>query len=320
MKDEFVIKEYSEDDIPGILGLFSLSFGKEASREWFLWKYARAPWSSRGYVVRHNGRVAAFYGGLRFRFVFRNRELWAYQFCDVMTHRQYRTRLFGRNPLVIQIAGIFDRENAMDFAFGFPSERHARLQTMMMGSTSYRYLQAFRKELHTTSRLQRSRCRVKMGWESINDAEINKIWERCSHAMELSVVKDSAYLRWRYMENPSGEYQAVVIKGLLSRKPKALAVIKNTGDEMHIIDILLPEKGMYGIFLNVLERIAMDRQMKAIVTWANRNEPIAGSLIESGYGALEGIPFGVRIIDEAKMREQDFYEKYSYRMGDYDAS
>ena len=68
-----------------------------------------------------------------------------------------------------------------------------------------------------------------MGWDSINDAEIDKIWERCSHTMELSVVKDSAYLRWRYRENPSGEYQAVVIKGLLSRKLKALAVIKMPG-------------------------------------------------------------------------------------------
>ena len=32
---------------------------------------------------------------------------------------------------------------------------------------------------------------------------------------------------------------------------------------MHIIDILLPEQGMHGIFLNVLESIAMERQMKA---------------------------------------------------------
>ncbi|MEW6053891.1 MAG: GNAT family N-acetyltransferase [Nitrospirota bacterium] len=317
---KFVIKKYGEEDIPGILELFSLSFGKEASEEWFVWKYARAPWSSRGYVVRHNGMVAAFYGGLRFRFMFRNRELWAYQFCDVMTHRKYRTKLFGRNPLVIEIAKVFDKENAMDFAFGFPSERHARLQTMMMGATSYRRLTVFRKELSVVSRFSRVRCRVRIGWDTINDAETDALWERSARATELSIVKDSAFLRWRYRENPAGEYQAVVFKGLLSRSIKALAVIKITGEELQIADFLLPEQGMHGIFLKAVERIAADRQVKAIVTWANSSEPVARSLIASGYRAQEGIPFGVRIIDEAKMREQDFYEKYSYRMGDYDAS
>jgi len=320
LKDSFDIAQYSEQDIPGILDLFSLSFRKEASREWFLWKYAGAPWSSKGYVVRHDSRVVAFYGGLKFRFNFKSRELWAYQFCDVMTHRQYRARLFGKNPLVIEIARIFDRENAMDFAFGFPSERHARLQTMMMGATSYRHLQAFRKELQGTSRLQRNHCRVGMGWDSISDDALDRIWGRCAQTLELSVIKDSRYLRWRYRENPSGDYRAVSIQGMLFQKTKAFAVIKNTETEMQLIDFLLPEKGLHMTLLNVLERIALDQQMQSVVTWANKNEAIAGSLIKAGYTPFDGIPYGVRIINEAKMREEDFYERYCYRMGDYDAS
>ncbi|MFZ5906064.1 MAG: GNAT family N-acetyltransferase [Nitrospirota bacterium] len=320
LKDGMEIAEYGDGDIPGILDLFSLSFGKEASREWFLWKYAGAPWSSKGYVVRHEGRVVAFYGGIRFRFSFRGEPLWAYQFCDVMTHRRYRTKLFGKTPLVIEIARLFDRENPMDFAFGFPSERHARLQTMMMGATSYRRLQVYRKALSAAARLQGTRCRVRTGWENISDTMIDRLWGKSAGTMDLSVVKDSAYLRWRYRDNPSGSYRLVQVQGMLLQKTKALAVIRNTDAEMQIIDFLLPEKDLHMTLLSAIERIAMEEGMRSLVTWANRNEGIAGSLAEAGYTPCDGIPFGVRIIEDRKIREEDFYERYCYRMGDYDAS
>lgn len=72
---QFYIREYSEKDIHDILALFVISFKKEASEEWFRWKYQHSPFGSKGYVAVVGDLVVAFYGGLRLQFSFNDRRL-----------------------------------------------------------------------------------------------------------------------------------------------------------------------------------------------------------------------------------------------------
>ncbi len=320
LKNKFTIKEYTEKDIPGILELFSLSFGKEVSRDWFLWKYRKSPWSARGYVVLHNEDIIAFYGGLRLQFISGEETLWAYQFCDVMTHPKYRGRIIGKNPVIIRVAKLFQEENAMDFAFGFPSERHARLQTMMMGATSYRHIIGFRKQLHSKRTSALYPYRMVVGWDHISEKDMDMLWGKSSKHLSFALVKNSQFLVWRYREHPDVEYLAIVMKRLLSKKPRAFAVTKATGNELHVLDFLIPEKELYHHFWTMIESLSCDLKATSIITWANVHDHLSAYLTQSGYEAFQSIPYGVRIVSDEKLSEQIFYGTYSYRMGDYDAS
>jgi hypothetical protein len=317
---EFIIREFTEKDISGILDLFSLSFGKEASQAWFLWKYQKSPWSARGYVVLHKEDIVAFYGGLRLQFISGEEMLWAYQFCDVMTHPKYRGKIFGKNPVIIRVARLFQEENAMDFAFGFPSERHARLQTMMMGATSYKHIIGFRKPLHSKRTSALYPYRMAVGWEHLSEKDMDVLWEKSSKRLSFALVKNSRFLVWRYREHPDVKYLAIVMKRLLSRKPRAFAVAKVTGNELHVLDFLIAEKELYSHFWAMIESVSCDLKATSIITWANVRDPLSAYLTQSGYEAFQGIPYGVRIVSDEKLSEQMFYETYSYRMGDYDAS
>jgi hypothetical protein len=318
--NEFTIRTFQEADIPAILNLFSISFHKEATREWFVWKYRESPWTAQGYVMMHGDDLAAFYGGLKLQYILRGEVLWAYQFCDVMTHTRYRGRIFGRNPLIIKAARIFDEENPMDFALGFPSERHARLQTLMMGGTSYRHINAMKKEIKRIKNSRPGRYRVSYGWDSLKNQDIDTIWKKSVGAFTLALTKDSRYITWRYRNHPSGDYKAIVLKGMVTGKVVAYAVIKLSGEEMHVLDFLIPEQRLYAHFWKVLEASADDFGLRFIVTWANSSEEAARYLIASGYECFTSIPFGVRIREDGRFREDEFYREYAYRMGDYDAS
>jgi hypothetical protein len=315
------IREYTQNDIKSILNLFRVSFHKEVSGEWFRWKYQHSPWGTKGYVVVDDDAVVAFYGGIRLQFLFNGDRLWAYQFCDVMTHPGYRGRLLaGKTPFVIRIARKFHEDNPMEFAFGFPSERHARLQTMMIGGTSYSHVTVFKKELTPLDTPRLNPYRVVTGWTSIDKRDIDELWQRSSRRFSLTIVKNSNYIFWRYRNSPSGSYEVIAMKSRILRKVKAFAIIKTTGNELHVLDFFIPDKRVFAHFRDAMEYSAAKKGLGSVITWTNTNEDISQSLIASGYKSFQGIPFGVRIVDEKKIQEKEFYGRYCYRMGDYDAS
>lgn len=170
---QFNIRQSTETDISSIIYLFKLSFQKEISEQWFRWKYRNSPFGAKGYVAADGDKIIAFYGGLKQQFSFHGKSFWAYQFCDVMTHPDYRGKMVGKTPLIVQLGEMFYRENPMDFAFGFPSLRHARLQSLRLKGEGYRLVRMYKKEdLKSYSLIWK--LKVKEGWEFLKEEELNR--------------------------------------------------------------------------------------------------------------------------------------------------
>ena len=314
---EYHIREHRESDIGGVLSLFRSSFNKEISEDWFRWKYHRSPWGSRGYVALHGDEVVAFYGGIKLHFSFMGNRLTAYQLCDVMTDPRYRARLVGKTPLIVMLGETLYRENRMDFAFGFPSLRHARLQSLRLGGQGYRLVRSYKKEALRKRAFLR-RFRTKEGWEYLKGGDTER-FAALNADGTLRLAKDERYIRWRYPENPSKRYGLIAFKRLHLTKGYVVFTIEE--GSLNILEVFCGEPGELEDILIAAEAYAADKALKGIRAWFHPSEPLISSVESLGYSGEDGIPLAFKPVNNACGVTPDiFYENYFYRMGDYDAS
>jgi len=312
------IREYIEDDVDGILNLFMCSFNKEASKDWFRWKYQCSPWGSKGYVAMDGNRVVAFYGGIRLQFSFAGRTLWAYQFCDVMTHPKYRGRLVSKTPLIALLCELFYRENPMDFAFGFPSLRHARLQSLRLGGEGYRPVRLYKKE-DPRGRFMPWGLKIEEGWKFLDAEKLNRFINR--NRDTLLLVKNESYIKWRYVENPSKKYRLFVLKRLQMTKGHIIFTLEDSW--LNILEIFYKgKKDIEDLLISLEAYVAKNMDnIRGIRAWFHPKEPEVKYLETLGYKGEDYIPIAFKSVNKGcGINSEVFYERYFYRMGDYDAS
>lgn len=325
------IRRAGEADEQGMRSLFALCFSRDMPHDEWYWKYVLSPWGTVAYVgcaTTEPDSIVSHFGGIRCAFEMNGRRLWAYQFCDVCTHPGYRGRIFGSKPPVMRSAETFYAENEMDFAFGFPSERHARLHCLVLDST-YGKVALFRKEFSakrsTAGPMSRlNLLRLEEGWKGLSGGELDGLWRANTLKPPLTVSKGDAYLRWRYQGHPTKKYDVFAWRGLFRRTIGYLAITKMKGDELQVLDFFSTAGGKPidagRKALTLLESLARDRGASALALWLNPVEPLAGLLSGHGYIATDGIPLALKTIRPQSMDASSFYGNYGYRMGDYDDS
>jgi len=313
------IREVRKEDEEGIRSLFAACFGKELSREEWVWKYRGSPWGATASVAVEGGEIVAHYGGIRMEFFFRGRTFHVYQPCDVMTHPRYRARIFSRKGAMVRAAEHFYATNPMDFAFGFASERHSILGTKQLGYTRHNHVRVLTKKVTSSGLLWRPFLKVKRGWDSIEGGDLDSLWEKVRDSHGLSIMKSSRYLFWRYRDRPAREYFPLTIRGLCRTTPVAFAVISLGESDFFILDFFCTETLSTDTLMKVFERVAIEHGRENLVLWAHRKDPLFGTLTSNRFVQKEGIPNSFKVITDA-IDSSFLVGNYWYRMGDYDAS
>jgi hypothetical protein len=314
------IRLYREGDEEGIRRLFALCFGKEMSSEHWFWKYKTGPWGSSGAVVLDNGQIVAHYGGLGMRFYSKGRIYKAFEPCDVMTHPKYRARLFARRGAMVRAGEVFYEKTEMDFAFGFPSERHAILGTKQLGYTEHGFVAVMKKGRGGfRSRISPlGRFKLEEGWDFIKPGDIDSIWEESKDTYGLSIVKDSRYIFWRYRDNPSKRYAPLALRRIMGKRPSAYAVTSVDGGVLSINDFFAKEKRIIKPLISSIENLALKKGIDKIQLWVNPAEEVFSLLKASGYEQDKGIPYIFKIVN-TELTPSFLFKSYCYRPGDYDA-
>jgi hypothetical protein len=315
----FQLREYQDGDIEGIISLYKLCFGKDLGKEVFIWKYKQSPFGSRGYVGLFSGNIVAFYGGIKMKFYYKNRFLWAYQFCDVMTHPEYRGRLMSKKPLILRLSEAFYENNRMDFAFGFPSVRNARLHVITFKGEAYSFVKLYKKE-RLEKRLRPLFFDVEEGWDCFFTYEMPEKY-LIKEDDSLQLFKDYSYIVWRYYSSPTKKYRFLVFKRFNRVKGYAIVTIKDGW--LEILDIFTEGSNLIKIILMAIERYAVNelKEVVGIKAWFHPKEEITNLLKNIGFVSEDGIPFGYKLVNkECGVTDDVFFERYFYRMGDYDAS
>jgi len=315
-----IIRPFKEGDEEGIRALFNLCFGKELLLEEWRWKYQQSYLGSSSFVAEDNGLIIAHYGGFRLHFYAKGTLLNAYQGCDVMTHPQYRARIFSKKGIIVRTAEAFYRANPMEFIYGFPSERHGRLQALQLGFEKHSYISIMKKERSSFRSQRTSFLRVEAGWDRICSSEINAIWIKTKDYFPLSIEKMSGYIFWRYRDRPKGDYELIVLRGFLRRDLKAYMIVKTESNVLRVLDFFVLPSLDLKKFLSVLENLAIKKGLQYITFWVNPAEKYFQELKSNGYSEDRDIPFIVKIFESSRISPQFFLDNYCYRHGDYDAA
>lgn len=309
------IRETTEYDERGIRELFALCFGREMSHEEWLWKYRRSPWGSYAVVALDGDRIIAHYGGIKNKFYFKGEYLYAYQFCDVMTHPRYRAYRFSKTPLTAMLNEMFYGKQSMDIAYGFPSLRHARLQCLRLGGEGYRFVQSYKKICTGQSSICR-KVRIEEGWRFLEDMDMVKILE--NDGASVKFIKDKEYLRWRYIDNPVNTYFLLAFKRLFTKKGYIVCAFKDGW--LNIMEMFVKDYRDTKDILISLDDYAMRKGAAGIKTWLHPNEQLTKYFESAGYTGENDIPIAFRQVNKrCVIKAEDFFERYYYRMGDYDA-
>ena len=313
------IRKFTEADEDGIRSLFALCFGKELSHEEWSWKYKGSPWGGTAVVAVDGEEIIAHYGGLRMKFRYQDRTFEVFQPCDVMTHPKFRARIFSKKGAMVRAGEYFYATNPMDFAFGFPSERHAILGTRQLGYTEHSYVEVLRREVSWVSPSWNLLPKVEVGWDAIDATELDALCADVRDNSCLSIEKNSSYIFWRYRDNPGKQYLPLIVRSRYGRRLRAFAVLSFGVSGLSILDFFCEKTLRERIILRIFERIASAHDLGSITLWVNPEGALIKTLIKEGFLRGKGVPYIFKVMNNT-IKPAFLFHNYCYRMGDYDAS
>lgn len=308
------VRMYRDGDEHGIVRLFGKVFERQMTlREW-RWKYLEGE-KGRVYsslaVDDGTGAVAAHYGGVLHRMVFRGEEIYGLAIGDVMVHPEFRgLRLFKR---VASLLPGISAEEGIRMGYGFPNDR-AMILPEKLGL--YERIEELREsvkeaELHAGP----VRYLYKLFPLDYSDERIDALWEASGRDLTLSVIRDRRYLSWRYRDHPLFSYELWGLKHRVGSRLKGLAVLRRDGDEVMIMDFVCGRKDLGPLFQK-LENSACASGGKSLKLWI---PPFLERELERlGFSVRKSSICIPRTTHEKFLQKQEIGGNFFYTMGDTD--
>lgn len=305
------IRGYRTGDEQQIVGLFEEVFGFQLSVPQWRWKYPGMDRDASACQVAEDadGAIIGHAGAVRLRGCLRGKDLDCYQICDVMVRKSARGHLGGRNLFTRLIRSLLEEiagrhENA--FAYGFPGER-----PFLLGERAGAYSPIERIpeiQWHAGSRAPSWLRASALIWGHLALDRLWLGWERANPG--LYVVRDGAYLRWRYRDNPFRVYEllGIHVLGFLF----GWAVVCRAQDRRLLVDLLIPRRLLKSA-LAAVDRWCEKDGGKSVHLWLPQGwRGVAQGMVLDTPVVATNMIWGLPLRTEQVMR--DFY----YTMGDAD--
>ncbi|MFV2073797.1 MAG: GNAT family N-acetyltransferase, partial [Thermoanaerobaculales bacterium] len=290
---EFRFREYRRDDEAKVLALWKLAFGKDPSVPIWRWKYADNPFGHRILLCVDSADKLAvvMYAGAPYRATLRGGTVEIVQLMDIMSHPEYR-----KTGLFVKSADAFFELFAGGESvlyYGIPSEYHFNIGNKYL---HYSRLESGVSYLSCAPHQLRGARRVLGGVvdeaESI-DERFDRLWERQRRHYPLAVVRDAAFLRWRFIAHPEKDYSIYTYRSRLARELRGYAVVGFEGETARLVDLLMPPgQRQMTDFLARLAELAADRGAARLETWLPGGHFLTAGVHSAGW-VREEEPLGI---------------------------
>ncbi len=320
-RGRFVVRPYLPEDEASVLSLWKAAFNKEMAPRLWRWKYLENPYSHRIMLcVSEEGLIVALYGGIPYRANENGRVMEIINLMDLMSHPDYRGEgLFVRTGKIFFDA--YCRPEGASFVYGFPGEYHFALGEKYLGYQALTrpviYLCAQTSDLAANGRIFGGRVERLKGPDSCMD----DLWEKCSTAYPLAVIRDGNFAEWRFFTHPFQEYEVYLYRSFLKRDVKACAVFVVEEDKASLIDLVsaTSEKGLSDFYARVAAGF-IERGIGEIHTWLPESHFSAEHALSAGFQRSpepKGVVSTVRLFDHSPSLET-LSRKMFYTMADVD--
>lgn len=256
---EFVVRIANKKDAPAVCNLFKKIFQQEMTAEHWRWKYER-PYS-REIVVYRNEELVAHYGGVGSQVLLAGEENTAIQITDLMMDPAVRNTVRTASPFYLSakyfLESFVGYNNPFLLAYGFPSERAMGLsEKLALFAPVGKMWEASWQVKKTDNYLKGKLIQVDQNNFSSVEKKINCLWQKTALVLKNYYVckKDAGYFKWRYLDHPTKHYSLYLVENRITRKPKALFVLKLETDKCMLMDILgnlLDTESIIGVVMNI---------------------------------------------------------------------
>jgi hypothetical protein len=250
-----------------LLDLFRAAFGHEMAPELWRWKYQGL--DTLGTLVRCEGRLVAFYGGMPRAIHLFGFPATVVQIGDVMVHPKQRGILTRKGPFFQAAANFLEhfvgQGKAFPIAFGFPSERAYRLAAHLglyerageLMRVSWPALEARPSYSVRIRPLSHDKA-----------AAVDRLWREMAETLQDQVVgvRDWRYVHRRYLQHPTLTYQPYLISSRLTGSPLGIIVIRVMDDIIELLDIIAPPKHA-STLVHCLRRLAWSLGKPQAYAW-----------------------------------------------------
>jgi hypothetical protein len=229
----WTIRAYRPGDERGLAGLFARCFGRPLSEEHWRWKLKRLAAPVENVWLAFDGDRPIFqYAGIPVRYQLPGGEAIAMVSVDTMTDPDFR-----RRGLLSEVGRrCYDawREAGVPFVIGLPNQQWGS-RTVALGWEELFPMRWLIRPLRPEALLARRLKWPALGrlawagalWNAIWDRgaadtalrvrpikragpEFDQLWQRCRDETRISVVRDSAWVDWRYLTAPSHDYRVLL--------------------------------------------------------------------------------------------------------------
>ncbi len=242
--DHYRLRAAEPADAEALRGLFATVFGKPVTAEVWCWKYQQscALARSAGYPCADSliactpaGQIIAHAGALTLPGWYQGRAIPIIQVCDVMVHPKHRGGLGKNNLFTVLLRELLKRiaeRLPHAFGYGFPGER-----PYLLGERARVYA---RLERALEFSIQPKRglglwYTAPLAWD---EPRIDLLWERLKEQCRLGLIRNRAYLRWRYAVNPAHRYRLYGLYHL--GRLRGWGVVTEEHSELRLIDFWGP--------------------------------------------------------------------------------
>lgn len=286
----------TRQDQDALLKLFESAFGHAMPDSLWQWKYA---WQEKPGILAYLGNtVVAYYGGIPRTFSSNETIIKAAQICDVMVAPEMRGILTRKGPFMHTADTYLSEQAGSDkpyrFAFGFPSQRHARLGEK---SGWYTRSDTFLEASWTSNKFWPHLPFLPFGINTRpltiqDEAIINTLWQTMQASLPnyLIPLKDADFFKWRYLNHPCYNYASYIVSKRPGGKIMGIFTLRNhdDGHGMELMDVLGPPDALV-MLLKVALDIAKRSGQKRLFSWmtpailAHLPEPLTTKEISGVY-------------------------------------
>ena len=278
---KFIIRPYRDEDEEGVHKLWKAAFGKEMSSSLWHWKYLKNPYNRQMLLcVSETGQMVVSYTGIPYRTNLQGKTVEMTQLMDIMSHPEYR-----KTGLFIKTAHAFFEIFGKDilFVYGFPGKYHLDIGEKYLGykalTKSVSYLSA---QIDVLASRKAESGRIERIMDI--DASFDRLWEKCQDNYPFSIIRNSDFVRWRFLNHPMKKYEIFGYRKDSDNGLSAYAVFSVEEEKARIADILAPfPEDLVGDFMNQTACELKGRGIERIETWLPENHFITKTLTSAGF-------------------------------------
>ncbi|MBF0552370.1 MAG: GNAT family N-acetyltransferase, partial [Deltaproteobacteria bacterium] len=288
---ELIIRPYRHGDGEKIVDLFNYCFGQSRTMALWEWKFLKNPYGHLMVVAELDDRVIVHCGGMPVRFKHGAGEITGWQSVDWMSHNRFRGVIFSRRGAFVRTAeAYFDQARARNnsgFAYGFPGGRHLALGRKIMGYIPVLKICEFKKSLTRIRPTPVDRLRALFKKNTLIpvtrfDQGADELWSRVAPSLASAVIRDQAYLNWRYADKPGFNYDLFQLAGRWGRgRIEAAFVVHREGRVGRLVELVVPPDRLDLIWevMNHAELFLSRAGVEELVTWLPEQSAAAGYLV-----------------------------------------